>query len=398
MDKRPGSVVSLWERAVAAMAHAFNPKATTSTAPEHADHFAALDALRGVAALAVVFHHFSTRIDLGGFFAHGYLAVDFFFVLSGFVIAHAYGPRLANGAMSVGRFVLIRAIRLLPLVFLGTLIAVAIEWRRPDILDQGVHFKDTLLALVFGDLLVPTLWPTSLQPNVAFPLNVVVWSLFFEAAANLFYAPLAHLRRGRWILVATAAVSAIMIVKGAEIFGAVNFGAEITGFGYGFARVGWSFSLGLALFRWRAWAPRIPFGWIVAGLVILLGAPDLGGWNAVFDETCVFVLLPMIVFGAIRTGFGAKGRLVAAISGDLSYPLYATHLPLLRAICFVAVKWDLPLAGRMAVAGAGTLVVVAAALLFYVYFDVPVRRALSSLLLSRKSVPPHTSIDACRNT
>jgi peptidoglycan/LPS O-acetylase OafA/YrhL len=89
--------------------------------------FVVLDGLRGVAAIAIVFFHLALiRGDLPG---EGYLAVDFFFVLSGFVLAHAYGSRLQQGSMSFGRFVLIRMIRLYPLYFLGSVIALPIALR-----------------------------------------------------------------------------------------------------------------------------------------------------------------------------------------------------------------------------------------------------------------------------
>jgi peptidoglycan/LPS O-acetylase OafA/YrhL len=82
--------------------------------------FATLDGLRGVAAIAVTSLHF--RFELGKFLLpHSYLAVDFFFVLSGFVLAYAYEDRLSEGMKPI-QFLRLRVIRLYPLYLIGTLI------------------------------------------------------------------------------------------------------------------------------------------------------------------------------------------------------------------------------------------------------------------------------------
>ena len=83
-------------------------------------HFAVLDGLRGLAAIVVLFYHVS---KVGGattrLFAHGHLAVDFFFMLSGFVLAYSYDDRLKSERLAAGTFVRARAVRLLPMVLFG---------------------------------------------------------------------------------------------------------------------------------------------------------------------------------------------------------------------------------------------------------------------------------------
>lgn len=134
--------------------------------------------------MAVVLFHFSDRMDLPFLFNHGYLAVDFFFVLSGFVMTSAYGRRLAGRSMDVGRFYAVRVIRLIPLVLLGTAVSFAVELGRPGVSDAALHIREAVTALVLGSVLLPTPFVSTLQ-NTLFPLDGPVWSLFFEGLANL---------------------------------------------------------------------------------------------------------------------------------------------------------------------------------------------------------------------
>lgn len=321
------------------------------------------------------------RLGIPNLFAHGYLAVDFFFVLSGFVIAKAYAARLATGTLPVGKFYLVRLVRLLPLVVLGTLLATMIEWRRPDIVDQARHLKETFLALVCGSALIPILWSTTLEQS-PFPLNAPVWSLFFEAVANAVFAPVARLRAGRIVLPALIAISAIFFFWGGQVMGKTNVGAGLDNFWFGFARVVWSFSVGIVLFVWRDRVPHVPFIISMVGLILILAAPDFGSRDLLFEYACVFVLLPALVFTASTARLGPSWRKFAAFSGDLSYPIYAIHYPFVRAMSFAGTKLHLLLAGRLIVATVGTLAIVVASAIVYVVYDMPIRRRLSAMLRS----------------
>ena len=100
---------------------------TTSTINDTKPHYALLDGLRGVAALLVVWYHIFEGYQFAGgkptidFINHGYLAVDFFFVLSGFVIGYAYDDRWGK-SLNTGKFFVRRLIRLHPMVIMGALI------------------------------------------------------------------------------------------------------------------------------------------------------------------------------------------------------------------------------------------------------------------------------------
>jgi peptidoglycan/LPS O-acetylase OafA/YrhL len=354
-------------------------RGAANAAPPENGRYAGLDALRGVAALAVVYYHFGRRTELPLFFAHGYLAVDFFFALSGFVLARAYGARLAAGDLSFAGFCRIRAIRFLPLIVFGTLIAAGVECGRPGIVDEGRHLADTVVAFFLGSALVPILWPTLLEP-VVFPLDGPVWSLFFEAVANAAFAKLARLGGERRWIAPILLVCAAGLLLGDIRFNGLDVGDVTPNFAYGFARVGWSFTLGLALYHVGHRAPRVPFALPALVLVAILLTPDLGRWNALFDAVAALLGLPLVVFLAAPARFsGAMLRLCGA-SGDLSYPLYATHYPLVRAFGAIAARFELTAPGRLAFDFAGTAIVLGVAYFAQSRVDAPARRRLSLLL------------------
>lgn len=120
----------------------------TSAASAFADskpHYAILDGLRGVAALTVIWYHvfegFATS-PLDQKFNHGYLAVDFFFILSGFVVGYAYDDRWAGrragGGMRMRDFLKRRIVRLHPMVVLGSVLgAVCVTCIFPVLVYMG---------------------------------------------------------------------------------------------------------------------------------------------------------------------------------------------------------------------------------------------------------------------
>ncbi len=356
---------------------AFSLYGSKQTSDTKIDHYLGLDCLRGVAAVGVVLYHLSERLDLRTLLtAHGYLAVDFFFVLSGFVLARAYSGRLADRRIGISQFYLLRLIRLLPLVILGTLIAAVIEMGRPSAGHAGAHLRDTVTAFLLGSALIPVLFQTTLE-HVVFPLNGPVWSLFFEAVANAVFAPCARLRIGGWALAPLMLLSMATLLYGSHRAGSIDFGYATADFWLGFPRVIWSFSAGLLLYRWRGHAPRLPFAVALFGLIVIFCVPTLGSWNWLFDSLCVLVVLPWLVFVATAARLGNTGRRVATWSGDLSYPLYALHYPIVRAVAFIGLELHLPSAVRVMITVATVIALIVISAFAYVLYDLPVRRWLS---------------------
>jgi peptidoglycan/LPS O-acetylase OafA/YrhL len=156
-------------------------------------HYPILDGLRGVAAIIVIFFHLTEPLatsHLDNVVNHGYLAVDFFFLLSGFVVGYAYDDRWDT--LTVGGFLRRRFERLQPLVVLGmTLGAIGFYFTDSPIwpLIHTVPVWKLIVVMLIGWTLIPI--PLSMDIRGWFemhPLNSVGWSLFFEYIANILYA------------------------------------------------------------------------------------------------------------------------------------------------------------------------------------------------------------------
>ena len=361
------------------------PLPDPAAAPGGRTHYQGLDFLRGVAAIAVVGFHFSSRLDLPSLFYRGYLGVDFFFTLSGFVIAHAYGARLASGAMPFRAFFLLRAVRLLPLVVFGTLIAAVVDLLRPGDFTLAQHLADIAAALLMGCLCLPTLWHSTLEPTV-FPLNSPVWSLFFELLANFCWVPLFRSGFAARITGAIAAGSLVLIAGATLAHDSVDLGSVPADFLWGFPRVAWSFSLGILLSRSRLAVPSLN-KWVYAAVLgAVLACPALPpGLDGPFDLLAIAVLFPAIVLGASRCQGAERPSRLSGWSGDMSYPLYATHYPLVRAVGLAGRRLTDSVAGHFLVAGLGTAAMVLFSAAVYAVYDVPVRHWITARLRTGRS-------------
>ena len=160
--------------------------AFTDTKP----HYALLDGLRGIAALLVLWYHvqegfaFAEGAPVIEHMNHGYLAVDFFFILSGFVIGYAYDDRW-NKSLTMGNFFKRRLIRLHPMVVLGAVVGAVCFLLQGSVQWDGTHVatSSVMIALLFALFFIPAL-PGGMGEvrgnGEAFPLNGPAWSLFYE--------------------------------------------------------------------------------------------------------------------------------------------------------------------------------------------------------------------------
>jgi len=346
-------------------------------------HYVTLDALRGVAALAVMAYHLGTPLG-----AHvlpsAYIAVDFFFILSGFVIAHAYEARLRD-SMSAGRFIVVRLVRLYPLYVAGIAIGLFyILGKSPLRPDEAVPADALGLAALLGALFLPTFRDAPHLQGL-FPFNGAAWSLFFELVINVFYALSFRFWTTRR-LTALTAIAATGLVVCAWIYGSLDIGMNRETFLGGFVRVAFGFPLGVLIYRLRARLPRIKAPSLaLLALTLLLAAVDLSGpWRAAFDLTAALVWMPLIVL------IGAQNEPEVAapayrVLGDLSYPVYALHTPLMLiwlGVVKIATNGVLP-TGNWAAYGIGALcfgLTIAASYVALKLYDMPVRRYLNGLL------------------
>src|ERR1700753_2687803 len=151
--------------------------------------FEILDGLRGIAALSVVTFHFMEIIysDYSkNFIGHGFLAVDFFFCLSGFVIGYAYDDRIKE--MGVWEFFKSRLIRLHPLVVFGSVLGLLAFLFDPfGGNSQAYSAGKVVLIFITSALVIPYPVITERSFNL-FGINAPAWSLFWEYVANIVYA------------------------------------------------------------------------------------------------------------------------------------------------------------------------------------------------------------------
>jgi peptidoglycan/LPS O-acetylase OafA/YrhL len=327
----------------------------------------ALDAARGAAAMAVViFHLHSFGPDP---IPAGYRAVDFFFILSGFVIAHAYEARLGDG-LSFGRFALIRIGRLYPLYLLGLMVGLA-----QLVVQQTALTHDPVglaASLVTGLLMLPG---RIAGVRYIYPLNNPSWSLFYELVVNAAFALTA-----RWLtpvrLILVVAISLLALTGLALVHKNLSIGAKWDRIGLpgGLTRVSFSFFAGVLIHRYRpSRAIRSDLATAAIAIAPVL-ACIVGPYDWRFDLPIDVVCLPALVWiGAAIQPRSAPVAAIAAVAGTMSYGLYALHFPILL--------WMSGLAGSridphlaMAATGAAAL---AAAYLATRFFDEPLRRRLA---------------------
>ena len=303
-------------------------KTSSSAFADSKPHYHILNGLRGVAALMVIWYHVFEAFATTPFdqkFNHGYLAVDFFFILSGFVIGYAYDDRWNK--MGIKDFFKRRLIRLHPMIILGTVFGVI------TFLIQGseqwdgtkVSLSLVMLAMLLHLFLIPATPGSGAEVRgngEMFPLNGPSWSLFFEYIGNIFYA--LFLRK-----LSTKALTAVVTVSGIGLASYAVFNLS----GYGHLGVGWSladnnllggslrlmfaFSAGLLLSRvFKPANIKGAFLICILAIIGLLSMPYIGNeekmWmNGLYDALCTILVFPALVF------LGASGKIKGEFSANM---------------------------------------------------------------------------------
>jgi peptidoglycan/LPS O-acetylase OafA/YrhL len=366
---------------------------TTSTGKQHFD---VLDGLRGSAALSVVLFHIQA-IAVGwrpeqDILPHAYLAVDFFFLLSGFVIGYAYDDRWKR--MSIGGFFLSRLIRLHPLAVLGTLLGLA-SYLFDPFAAGAQHSRGSALAitLALGLLLLPSPPRLAGRWSDTHPLNGPAWTLLQEYIANIVYA-LALRHQSTRVIGILAFVAGIVLAACATGQGTLDLGSDWQSLWIAPVRLAFPFLTGLLIYRLRPRLPRIEIGYLpltlVLAAVFLTPALPVDGVlkaNGIFAAFCVIVVFPLVVIAGAHSNAGRGMARLCRVSGRISYPLYITHFP------FVYI-WSNYL--TVAHPPTGTAIGVGIALAFFILafawaahrlWDIPIREWLSARRGTTKSTP-----------
>jgi peptidoglycan/LPS O-acetylase OafA/YrhL len=340
-----------------------NARSTRDEPGASAGRYELLDGMRGVAAAIVLFFHFRFFFPSVPIPPNGYLAVDLFFALSGFVLVNAYGAKLTQG-MSAGKFFAIRFFRLYPLYILGTL--VSLLFLMASLPGSASGFWPVPFALVMA--------PSVITPTL-YPLNVPAWSLLLELLVNLALV-LVWKRLSIAVAIWICALSALWLVFSAYHFGSLDFGHQWEALSIGLARVTYSFFLGAALRLSGIKLTRLHPVVILVALVVIFVMPIPTEWRILADLLIVLFIFPTLLLAAASVSVGPSLRRFCSIGGAFSYPLYATHGPLLVWFYAISQKFKIPVTTLFI--AVVTLAIFAFAYLAEVFFDKPIRAMIKN--------------------
>ena len=391
-------------------------------------HYILLDGLRGVAALMVLWYHVFEGFAFAKgsvieTFNHGHLGVDFFFLLSGFVISYAYDDRWKSRqrstvkSLSLKDFFKRRLIRLHPMLVMGAFIGLicfllqgGVKW---DGSSTPIHW--TLIAFVLTLFFIPAYPGASydIRGNAEmFPLNGPSWSLFFEYIGNILYALFIRKLSNKMLTVLVGATGILWIwfvafdISGYDMIG-IGWTLDVVNFFGGLLRMMFPFTLGMLmarLFSQRTTDNRQQsfftnnIFWIATiVLFALFSVPYISGedvtsrvptlanisLNGIYELFCIMVVFPLIVWIAALSD-SAQSKFTLRISkflGDLSYPLYIVHYPVMYLFYAWLIKnqyFTLGETWQMVILVLTVCIVLAYACLKL--YDEPIRKKLSKLI------------------
>lgn len=340
-------------------------------------HFETLDGLRGIAAIAVVIFHFmeiAVPIPNNNFIAHAYLAVDFFFCLSGFVIAYAYDDKIAN--IGIGTFLKRRLIRLHPLVVIGSVLGLLTFIFDPfSNLIQSFSGK-VVLMFVLSCLMIPFPIVKERYLNL-FHLNPPTWSLFWEYVANIIYAiVLVKLsKKVLWVLTALAAVALVLESIHSKHLSVGWGGDNIRGGGI---RVSFSFLAGMLVYR-SGWIIRSKMSFVSLSLLLLPAFlfPFSENFNWFVEPIFIILYFPFLIMLGVGALTKKATQGICRFSGKISYPLYMVHYPFIWIFFSYVEKYKPTINTLTWIIIVGTALLLLLAYLVMKYVDEPVRKWLS---------------------
>jgi len=340
-------------------------------------HFDVLDGLRGIAALAIVVFHFMEWIytdPTQNFIGHGFLAVDFFFCLSGFVIAYAYDQRIKK--MGSMEFFKSRLIRLHPLVILGAVLGLIAFLMDP--------FENTVATYSTGKIFLLFLYSILLIPFPAmedrafnlFGLNAPSWSLFWEYIANIAYAFILCKLNRRYLLLLTC-LAAILLGWISYRTGNLLGGWNDDTFWHGGARLAYSFSAGLLIYR-SNWIIKNRLGFVGLSLLLILAfiMPHFT-WNWMAEALVVLFYFPLLVALGAGTSLSSTWKNICVYAGKISYPLYMTHYAVIWIFGHYLTHRKPDTTTLVYIVIIGTLLLVGMAHLVMKLYDIPIRKYLT---------------------
>lgn len=329
--------------------------------------------MRGVAALAVAAYHFN-----GSLAPNGYLAVDFFFALSGFVLAVAYTNRLRAGTSAL-RFFQARIVRLYPLFLAGIALGAA---HRLQLLARGggsdLGISGLAHATFFGALMLPDPFHSFL-----YPINEVFWSVFAETLVNIAFAVIL-------IRIPVRALRIVTLISGAALcfasyrIGSANGGARWDTVEVGLMRTVFSFCVGMLVAGMARGGGRpnsILSLLFIGGLLIPILANVNIELQLILDMSSIILIFPIIIFAGSKVEPPTWLISPFVFLGNISYALYASHWPI--AVMAIAIVKRLNISYFTALPFF-LITCVAVAFALTKFWDVPIRSYVNRILSLRR--------------
>jgi peptidoglycan/LPS O-acetylase OafA/YrhL len=364
-----------------------------------------LDGMRGLAAIWVMIAH-ASLFGAAPLLKNAYIAVDFFFILSGFVLAYSYGGRRNMG---LGSFMMRRLIRLYPMYLaglaLGTLVLIVASHQGVSTLSTNTAIAGSALNLFYVPFLNHGIYfhmPGHGLSGELFAANPPFWSLCFEILANLFFFGLIGLKRRTLsvqIGLCLLAVLACAYFNGlANGHGGIQMevGWSTDNLIGGFPRVFYGFGFGILLFKLSSTSQFVSLStkirhvpaaiiFVLIAMMALLTIPPIPHLGAAYYLFAVGFAAPLLVF--LGSALHCQNRiLLGAVRflGWLSYPLYCVHYPIIRAISLLKAEW--PFLGASGVIIA-SLVSTGVAVILALAYDQPIRKKLTAILVQASATP-----------
>ncbi len=365
-------------------------------------YFESLDLVRGLAALVVLIYHVDFMFGLRHWLLHGgYLAVDLFFVLSGFVLSLTYGRGVASGELNVRKYAIARIARLFPLFLATTCVGFVVMTARYRSNYGDFDTANLVKTALVNVFMVPS-FVGPYDMKTSFPFNPATWSIFFEMVASFLFFFFFG-RAGRTALIVIAVLAWLVLVATVTVFGTIDLGYSSDNFVAGFPRVIFSFTVGVLIERayaqspWRCRASL--FYALLAAWLLLVQARSLLAEPDIFDLVLVTAFLPILVATGAGVALTGKARTLAIFLGQTSYAVYLTQGSMVIAAAGVSQF----LLGRKIydfAPGIGfpfVALVVLISYLTYRYYELPARMTMRRLAESGRlksadadSVPPRS--------
>ena len=371
-----------------------------SQAASTGTRFDVLDGMRGIAAISVMIYHFSKHENFS-ILSNAGIAVDLFFILSGFVILNSYGSRIGV-SISTREYIFKRAIRLYPMFLIGLLIGIPVLYVVTNAGGSTYPNRHIIGSAVYNSAFLPYIgnWGINnfgaADPSVGeiFPANPPAWSLFFEVVASFSFVALAKLKRSALFKIVVFCY-AIMVLNGFLI----SFLSD---------RIGYDPAQGWGATNFIGGFPRVFFGFTLGMLLLVVAKDDTRTCFHSFSENYIrssyllYVLLaaifafplqikglyPMLVLATIApclVFFGSKihctNRVelnIAKFLGWISYPLYCLHFPIGRAVFLAGGDFRTP---RWVLAVVSIVITLVVSVILTKLLEEPARSYLSTKLL-----------------